>query len=687
MKSISHALIATTVIGASGAFIAQQAEARLTRITVDSSAVVHFASFGATGPYLKIAGTFEGEIDPEDRRNAIIADIDRVRLEHGKVTYKSTFFILRPVDLAKGNGKLFYDFGNRGNKRILQWINDGTESADPATAEHYGNGFLMRQGYIVALNGWAGDVAPGPSIMSVVKLPVAFNADGSSITGKFAAEAIASATTRNINLLYTAHPIDSTNGVLRRRERQTDDSEVFTGASEIISGWSYRADGRRVNFPGGHIVKPGWVYEFVYTAKDPGVMGSGHAMTRDFLSFLKHGLQDDFGNPNPVAMPGGIRAIYSWGRSNGGRVERDFLRWGFNEDENGRIVIDGMMPYATGAGGHVWMNYRFSQPGASSRKHERHFAREPEFPHSFPVMTDPLTHQTDGILMRCLATGTCPKFFNIDGGNEYWNKSSSLNHTDAFGRDLDVESLAPNVRIYYIASTDHNTEFNEGPEAVAECRQMTNPIYNGPVFRALSVALDQWVTSGALPPANRVPLAANGTLVPPEEVNFPAIPATNYAGWGAWPAVEYTPKVMNRNAPLDFSQVPPVVVPGTREYTVLVPQVDADGNDIAGIRLPYVQAPLATHTGWSLLHEGAGRPDSCGQHGQFIPFARTRAERLAVGDSRLSIEERYRNHGAYVSAVARAAATLVQERFLLDEDKERIVSRAAEQGFSLWSAP
>jgi hypothetical protein len=415
-------------------------------------------------------------------------------------------------------------------------------------------------------------------------------------------------------------------------------------------------------------------------------MGIGHAATRDFLSFLKHRRADDFGNPNPVAMPGGIRAIYSWGRSNGGRNERDLLRWGFNEDENGRIVIDGMMPYATGSGGHVWMNFRFSDPGASSRKHERHFAHEPEFPHSFPVMTDPLTGETDGILRRCLASDTCPKFFNIDGGNEYWNKSSSLNHTDAFGKDLDIERLARNVRLYYIASTDHNTEFDEGPESVRECQQMTNPIYNGPVFRALSVALDRWVTRGILPPKSRVPRSEDGTLVTPETVDFPSIPATNYAGWSALLASHYTPKVMNRNAPLDFSVVPPEAIPGPA-YTVLVPQVDADGNDIAGIRLPYVEVPLGTHTGWSLLHEGAGFPDSCGQHGQFFPFANTKAERLATGDPRRSIEERYKNHSEYVQEVARAAKKLVKEGFLLREDEKRIVEEAEMKGVGPWKTP
>jgi hypothetical protein len=658
------------------------AEAGLTRIITGPVTLIDLPTFGETGAYLKIAGTYEGELDPADSRNAVIVDIDLAPRVGGKVRYTSTFFILRPADLSKGNRKLFYDFGNRGNKRILEWFNDGTETNDPSTAEHFGNGFLMRQGYIVALSGHMGDVTPEPNLMSI-ELPVAVNPDGSPITGPVQAELIANSSSTGISLPYTAEPISATNGILTVRERQTDETEVFTGDKEVVTGWSYSSNGQRISIPTP--AKPGWIYEFVYTARDPTVMAIGHAATRDFLSFLKHGIADDFGNPNPVAMSGGIRAIYSWGRSNGGRNERDLLRWGFNEDENGRIVIDGMMPYATGAGGHVWMNFRFSDPGASSRKHERHFAHEPEFPHTFPVLTDSLTGQHDGILRRCLASKTCPKFFNIDGGNEYWNKSSSLNHTDAFGNDLNIEKLARNVRLYYIASIDHNTQFNEGPESVSECQQLTNPIYNGPVFRALSVALDRWVIRGIEPPKNRVPHARDGTLVAPERVNFPSIPATQYAGWPALLASQYTPKVMNRNAPLDFSVVPPVAIPGPA-YTVLVPQVDSDGNDIAGIRLPYLEAPLGTHTGWSLLHEGAGFPDSCGQHGQFFPFANTKIERLAAGDPRPSIAERYENHSEYVREVAHAARKLVKEGFLLEEDKERLIEEAEAKGVELWKS-
>jgi hypothetical protein len=222
------------------------------------------------------------------------------------------------------------------------------------------------------------------------------------------------------------------------------------------------------------------------------------------------------------------------------------------------------------------MNFRFAQPTVSAQQHSRHHVDEPESPHTFPIFTDPLTGQTDGLLKRCLAIATCPKFFNIDGGNEYWNKSSSLNHTDAFGNDLDFETLAPNVRLYSIASIQHNTTFDAKPGIQAACQQLDNPLYNGPVFRAVSVELDRWVTQGILPPPDRVPKRGDGTLVPPGATNFPSIPATAYAGWPALPAVQYSPSTMNYNAVQNFNVVPYVDVDNLF-YTVLVTQVDSDG--------------------------------------------------------------------------------------------------------------
>jgi Alpha/beta hydrolase domain len=662
------------------------AQARLVRINTQPPAAIDLTVFGQTGRYLKISGNFEGELDPADPRNAVIADIGLAPRINGTVRYTSTFYMLSPADLGKGNRKIFYDFGNRGNKRILQWFNDGAESNDPTTAADFSNGFLMRQGYTVVWSGWAGDVAAMPSMMSI-ELPIARNADGTSIEGRVVAELEPAAADRTrIALPYPASTTSPTNGVLTVRQHEADPKDP-------VANWSF-VNARQIEFAGPARVQ--WIYEFVYQAKDPKVMGIGHAASRDFLSFLKYAAKDDFGNPNPLALgegvprfgdedhPRNVEAVYSWGRSQGGRAQRDFLRLGFNQDESQRIVIDGMMPYATGSGGNMWVNFRFSQPTVSAQQHSRRRSHEPELPHTMPVLHDPLTGETDGVLRECLFSNTCPKVLSIDSANEYWNKSGSLNHTDAFGQDFRIEDLAGDVRQYFVASIQHNTVFDAKATPLRFCQQPENPLYPGPIFRALSVALDQWVVFGIKPPASVVPQTRNGTLVPPQAVRFPAIPATAYAGWPALPPVQFNPDAMNVNVVLDFAKVPPQ--PAGPRYATLVPQVDRDGNDIAGIRLPFLQAPLGTFTGWSLLKPsyGGATPDICQQFGQFVPFAGSKAERLAAGDPRLSIEERYPVPDHYVRAVKEAAASLVRERFLLAEDYDRMVEAALEKGTGLW---
>jgi hypothetical protein len=295
------------------------AEARLVRINADTTTVVELPAFGATGPYLKISGIFDGELDPYDPHNTLIADIDLAPRSNGKVRYISTFYVLRPLDLAKGNRRLFYDFGNRGNKRILEWFNDGKESNDPTTAADFGNGFLTRSGYSVAWNGWAGDVAVGPHKMSIT-LPVALKGDGMSITGEVVAEHIPRASDdAQFRLPYPASTTMPTNGKLTLRQWQTD-------AKITVADWSWVNEREiAVRAP----VRVEWIYEFVYEAKDPKVMGIGHGAIRDFVSFLKYAEKDDFGNPNPLAMTGlraglgeergsrSLEAVYSWGRSQG----------------------------------------------------------------------------------------------------------------------------------------------------------------------------------------------------------------------------------------------------------------------------------------------------------------------------------------------------------------------------------
>jgi hypothetical protein len=675
------AVVIAAGIGACGG-----AQARLVRINAEAPVVIDLPVFGATGPYLKIAGTFEGELDPADSHNATIADIELAPRAGGKVRYTSTFMILRPVDLAKGNRRLFYDFGNRGNKRILEWLNDAKESNDPTGAAEFGNGFLMRAGYSVAWSGRDGDVTPGPHKLSIT-LPVAATPDGTPITGPVVAELIpANADGTRFRLPYPASATAPGNGILTVRQHEAD-------AKVKVAGWSF-VNEREIALPAPARVQ--WIYEFVYEAKDPKVMGIGHAASRDFVSFLKYADKDDAGNPNPLALgdlrarlgeeraPANLDAVYTWGRSQGGRVQRDFIRYGFNQDEAGRMVFDGMMPYATGSGGNMWMNFRFSQPTVSAQQHSRRLSHEPELPHTFAVMKDPLTGETSGTLQSCLASDSCPKIFNIESANEYWNKSSSLNHTDAYGADLRTEDLEGSVRHYFIASIQHNTVFDLTARPARACQQLVNPLYNGPVFRALSVALDQWVRFGVRPPDSVVPQARSGTLVPPEAVQFPAIPATAYEGWPKLPAVEFNPRAMNVNLLIDFSKTPPQ--PKGPHYVTLVPQVDRDGNDLGGIRLPYLAAPLGTFTGWALIKQefGGEAPDICGQLGQFIPFANTKAERLAASDPRLSIEERYPSQDAYVRAVKEAAAELVRARILLIEDHDRMVEAALQKGTGLW---
>ena len=470
LLGLDRAALAAVVL-ASAAIIGMcgSAEARLVRINADKRVVVDLPAFGATGPYLKISGTFDGELDPFDLHNSPIADIDLAPRSNGKTQYTSTFYILRPLDLAKGNRRLFYDFGNRGNKRILQWFNDGKESNDPTTAAEFGNGFLMRAGYSVAWSGWAGDVAARPQMMNIT-LPIAVKPEGIPITGQVVAELIPrmSDDTR-FRLPYPASTTMPANGKLTLRQRQTD-------AKFIVADWNW-VDEREIAIPSPAHVE--WIYEFVYEAKDPKVMGIGHAATRDFLSFLKYAEEEDFGNPNPLAMTGlrtrpgearaprNLEAVYSWGRSQGGRVQRDFVRYGFNQDESNRTVFDGMMPYATGSGGNMWMNFRFSQPTVSAQQHSRRFSHEPELPHTFAVMKDPITGETSGTLQSCLASASCPKILSIESANEYWNKSSSLNHTDADGKDLRTEDLAADVRHYFISSIQHNTVFDDAARARA----------------------------------------------------------------------------------------------------------------------------------------------------------------------------------------------------------------------------
>jgi len=414
--------------------------------------------------------------------------------------------------------------------------------------------------------------------------------------------------------------------------------------------------------------KPGHIYEFIYSAKNPLVPGLGFAVVRDWVSFLRYVLKDSTGRPNPLVSgktATGIRYSYGWGRSQSGRFLRDFVYHGFNENESHRKVFDAIAPHVAG-GGRLFLNYEFARPVTSSQQHTNQL--EPElFPHAYNMLKDAQTGRRDGILKR---PKTDPYVFHTQTSTEYWQKRGCLAHTDGKGRDV---SPPDKVRIYVIASAQHNSPFGSEP-VKDDTQQLVNPLPAGDVLRALMVALDLWVTQGVSPPPSQFPRVGVGTLVRPDRksTSFPKIPAIRYQG------------LHNRQLFLDYGShinhgrmdIHPPRQIGNGAYTILVPKVDRDGNDVAGIRLPVVQVPIGTYTGWNLQPRRLAEDELSGLLGSFIPFAKTKPERNKLRDPRLSVEERYKDQADYVQQVSRAARSLVEERFLLPEDADRIIAEA-----------
>ena len=636
--------------------------------------------FPITGAYEKLVGKLYGEVDPKNRLNKIIVNLSKApRNRRGRVEYSSNFCILKPVDMARGNGKIFYDAPNRGGKRILAFLNDGPPSNDPTTLEDAGNGFLMRQGYTIVWCGWQGDLVPVKSWL-VLNVPVATNGT-KPIIRKVRSEIVVDAKGVKSQPLSGDERVKSYEAASRAKSQATLTVREKSYRRRIdvpASEWEFaasvkdsppgnktiKASARDLYLHGGY--KPGHIYEFVYHAKNPLVLGLGFAVVRDLVSFLRYENKDRSGRPNPLATGGkttGIRRAYGWGRSQSGRFLRDLVYHGFNEDEAHRKVFDAVAPHVAG-GGRLFLNYEFARPVTSSQQHTNQL--DPElFPHAYNVIKDAQTGRRDGILKR-------PKFdplvFHTQTSTEYWQKRGCLAHTDGKGNDLVIPN---NVRIYVIASAQHNSPF--GSEPVKDDSQLrVNPLPAGDVLRALMVALDQWVTQGIPPPPSRYPTVKDRTLVPPKMAGFPNIPGVRFAGLhNRQLFLDYGPNILRGKMDLH----PPIPVEG-RAYTILVPKVDRGGNDIAGIRLPAVQVPIGTYTGWNLRPRGLAEGELAGLLGSFIPFAKIKSERREKGDPRLSLQERYKKRRDYLRQFSHAVRNLVEQRYLLPEDAERIISEA-----------
>jgi len=676
-RRLLRASVSAAFVGVAILLAATTAEARITKIQIISrGAAFGGFSFPGVGPYERIVGKGFGEISPTDRHNNVIVDIGLApRNAAGKVEYSFDFYILKPVDLTRGNHKIFYEAPNRGSKLFADF-DRSTGADDPASSNAPAGTFLAPRGYTMVWSGW--DLAAGTDnsdLNLTITLPIAKSPDGSSITGPAYEYIVTPGPADFYRLTYPAAILDTAKATLTHRVHLDDAPQAIPA-----SGWEYTDNGRAIRLlPAGKRMAPNDIYELSYTAKDPSVNGMGFAAVRDFNSFLRYAAADSGGTSNPLA--GDVTRIYTFAVSQPARMLNDFRNLGFNEDENGKIVFDGMLQWIA-AGDGINMNYRFSQPGRTERNRQDQLYAEGVFPFANQRTTDPITGKTAGRYDKCTATKTCPLAMEVYSANEYWVKAASLFTTDPTGaRDL---SDHPMARDYFISSHQHGTgrQTSKG-----NCQQFQNPLDSAPVLRALWVALDKWSTEGVEPPPSQVPRLSDGTLVPPvpqSSLGFPKIPGVTYTGLKSTRYLfDYGPGFYNTGI---MTVNPPVIKPpvfDNREngpiYPSFVPKTDADGNDIAGIRLADVAVPLATFTGWA-LRSGPQANDGCEAAGQYIAFAKTRAERMAAGDPRLSIEERYASFAEYSAAVQKAVDVLIARGLMLQEDRESNVTRLRQAG-------
>ncbi len=638
------------------------ADAGLVRLKIDRREVVLGGKpFGLAGPYEKLIGKAEFALDPTLEPNQIIVDLALApRNARGEVEFTADFFLLKPVDAARGNGQLFYEVGNRGGKSMLAVFQKATASADPTTEAEFGDGSLMARGFSLLWMGWQWDVPDGRMRM---EMPVATD-HGSPITGLVRGNFILNTRADTASVAdrgHRAYPVidpASPDHKMTVRDRPTDTPTVIERAR-----WRF-VDDSTVSLAGGF--EPGRIYDVVYRTRDPKVLGCGLAGARDLVSYLKSDTSDD----NP--LKGQIRFALAWGVSQSGRYLRHFIYQGFNQDERGKRVFDGVIDQVGGAGRGSF-NHRFGQASRDALQHFNIMFPVDMFPFTDGPETDPETGVTDSLLARAERTNTVPKLFHVLTDSEYFNRAGSLVHTDPTG----TKDIAPpaSSRIYFISSAPHitgafpPTERNLG-DLLGQAAM--NPIDVRPVVRALFEAMDKWVVDDVAPPESRYPHLSDGTLVDAETAIWPKIPGVKLP----------PPRLVAYH--LDFGPEwskgvvtnEPALI--GKPFVGRVPSVDESGNDKAGVRLPEVSVPLATHTGWNYRDPSIGAPDRLATEiGSYFPLAKTKADRERTGDSRPSIAERYSSKDDYLGKITAAARRLVDERLLLSQDVPEIVAQAS----------
>jgi hypothetical protein len=651
---------------------AAAAPAAVVRIEVDACRdLAGGMSYGLAGVYEKLVGRIHYEVDPRNPANRVITDIGHAPLNAaGRVEFAADFYLLKPKDIHSGNATVLFDAVNRGRKGSLSEFNGAPWFVnDPETAADLGDGFLMREGFTVLWVGWQHDTPPGEHLMRAY-LPIATDG-GRPIEGLVRHDFFVAEPAPDHSLGDRGHapyavsdPKDPRN-VLTVRDGATAERRVVPRGQWAFArceGARRVPDATRICLEGGF--RPDRIYELVYVSQDPKVDGLGLAAIRDAVAHLKDGSE-------ALAIPAGsIDRAIGYGLSQTGRLMRTFVHDGFNEDERHRKVFDGILSHTAGSARGSF-NLRFAQP---SRDLDLNFHYPADvFPFHDAVQTDPVTGQRGGLLAR-VAREFMPRIFYTNTATEYWIRPTALIHTDVEAT-RDVPPM-DNVRIYLFAGAQHIPA--PFPPGIAFGELRANPLDYRWFMRALLVAMNRWVRDEAPPPPSRYPTLADGTLVPVGAFRFPGL--RGVAPPSELPTafrLDYGPRF---EAERVITREPPGLV---TPYPILVSQVDASGNETAGLRAPELAVPLATYAGWRPF-ETLFVPIS---DGIYLPFARTKAEREARGDPRPSIEERYADRAQYLGSIATAALPLIEQGYVLAEDLPPLLRSAARLWDHLQSTP
>jgi hypothetical protein len=667
MKLLSRLLLSTLIL-----WLAASAQARVVRVEVLSR--IPIAPSAPSMPaYEKIAARVYFAVSPADEHNRPVVDLDKAgkasRNAQGEVEFSADLFLLRPV--AQGNGALLLEIPNRGGKGILSLVDGG--KADPAVAADLGDAWLLRQGFTFASLGWQWDVIDAPGNLRLYA-PVSYDSGGKHITGLLRDDLTPTETATDEPLGHVmgnrlggteyaaAAPNDARN-VLTVRDSPHGERTVIPRTqwnfAHTVDSKLTPSD-RFVHLNSGFV--PGRIYELVYVVQDPVIAGLGFAAVRDFVAWMKH-------SPDAIAP---VKFAYAAGISQCGRFLRDFVYEGFNADESGQMALDGVLAHVGGAGRGEF-NYRFAQPSRDAQPMSSIDWPTDIFPFTDLPEADPANPQNGklGLLDAAAKEHVVPRIFLSHTSYEYWGRAASLIHTTADGK-ADV-TISSDVRIYSYSGLQHYSVAFP-PKQIADGQHLPSPLPIRWFWRAMIANMDAWVRNGTAPPVSRYPKITDGTLVPLDKLAFPAIPglkvpATATQGWELDFGTNWRAGILSKQPPtVEYS------------YPTLVPQVDADGNDLGGIRLPEIVAPLATYTGWNLRSPSIGAPtERTAFLGSFLPLHKTAADAAAAHDPRIAIDDRYKSYDDYRGKFQKAVDELVQEHYILAEDGPALLGNSQKE--------